>query len=205
MHPVHHHLIDVSLAELMPTQCTIGYMEVAAKRQEWSRLTKKAFRDLINQHWFPSILGPQKKYYIIDHHHMGVALHEEGHSRVKLTVLRDFSSLQEETFWRVMEFHQWVHPYNERGARVAFKQLPTSIIQLKDDPFRSLAGVARKAGAYAKDPSPYSEFLWADFFRSRIDAKTLGKSWEQSLSLALELAKHPDANYLPGWVGQSVN
>jgi len=189
----------------MPTQCTIGYIEVASKREEWRNLSKKARTTLLGQHWFPSILGPKNKTYIIDHHHLGLALHEEGIDRVKLTILKDLSWLGEDTFWRVMEFHQWVHPFNELGQRVPFNKIPTHIAKLMDDPYRSLAGLARKSGAFAKDITPYSEFLWADYFRSQIDKKKLLKSWEGAVELANEVAKKQEASYLPGWAGKSIS
>ena len=44
---------------------------------------------------------------------------------------------------------------------------------MEDDPYRSLAGELRTMGGFAKDSSPFSEFLWADFLRPRIKAKTI--------------------------------
>jgi hypothetical protein len=45
--------------------------------------------------------------------------------------------------------------------------------KLIDDPFRSLAGELRRAGGFAKDTTPFSEFLWADFLRRRVKRKTV--------------------------------
>ena len=187
----------------MPTQGAIGYIEVSQKRAEWQLLSKKMRQALIAQHWFPSVLGPEGRYYILDHHHLGVALHEEGQKTVQLTVLEDLSWLELETFWRVMEFHQWAHLYDETGKRIAFHQLPSSVSELKDDPYRSLAGLARKAGAFAKEITPFSEFLWADYFRQRIKKQRVQQSMDVAVVFALKLAKHPEASYLPGWVGKS--
>lgn len=187
----------------MPTQGAIGYVEVDQKRAEWQLLSKKLRQALIAQHWFPSVLGPEGRYYIVDHHHLGMALHEERQETVQLTVLKDMSWLDLKTFWRVMEFHQWAHPYDENGRRIAFSQLPSSVSELKDDPYRSLAGLARKAGAFAKDIAPFSEFLWADYFRPRIKKQNVQQSMDAAVAYALELAKHPEASYLPGWAGVS--
>ena len=129
-----------------------------------------------------------------------MALHLEEQSSVNLTVLKDFSLLNLETFWRVMEFHQWVHPFDESGNRVPFSKIPTTVSKLRDDPYRSLAGLAREHGAFAKDLTPYSEFLWADFFRTRIPKKKLIK-WDLAIESALQCAQTKEASYLPGWVG----
>jgi hypothetical protein len=46
--------------------------------------------------------------------------------------------------------------------------LPKTVAGLIDDPFRSLAGELRRAGGFAKDTTPFSEFLWTDFLRRRV-------------------------------------
>jgi hypothetical protein len=68
-------------------------------------------------------------------------------------------------------------------------------------PFRSLAGELRRAGGFAKDATPFSEFLWADFLRQNMKAKVVQLDFEAALEKALRLAKGPDAQYLPGWCG----
>lgn len=203
MRPFHHHLIEVSLSELRPTQAAIGFEEVTIKRQEWQSLSRPNFKKIINQHWFPGVIGPGGTYYIVDHHHLGMALHLEACSKVKLTVLQDFSWLDQDSFWKLLEFHQWVHPYDEKGKRISFQKIPTQISELKDDPYRSLAGIARRSGAFAKDITPFSEFLWADFYRLRIDKSVLKSSPSHALELAHQLAKLRHASYLPGWIGES--
>jgi hypothetical protein len=74
---------------------------------------------------------------------------------------------------------------------------------LVDDPFRSLAGELRRAGGYAKDTTPFSEFLWADFLRRRMKRKLVERDFERALEKALQLAEGKDASYLPGWCGPS--
>ena len=197
----HHTLITAAVSDLAPTQCCVGYLEVQDKRAQWERLSHRARQTMLAQHCFPTILGPDDRPFIIDHHHLALALHEIGHKTVQLMVLKRLNWLDLETFWRLMEFHQWAHPFDQRGRRVAFAKIPSKVAQLMDDPYRSLAGSARKAGAFAKDITPFSEFLWADFFRSRIPKPSLAKDWDRVVRIATQLAGHPDASYLPGWVG----
>jgi hypothetical protein len=64
-----------------------------------------------------------------------------------------------------------------------------------------LAGELRRAGGFAKDTTPFSEFLWADFLRRRVKRETVEVHFEQALEKAKELAKGEDASYLPGWCG----
>jgi hypothetical protein len=72
---------------------------------------------------------------------------------------------------------------------------------LEDDPYRSLAGELRRAGGYAKQGTPYTEFLWADAMRERINRKMVEKDFDRALEQALKFAKSAEADYLPGWCG----
>jgi hypothetical protein len=50
-------------------------------------------------------------------------------------------------------------------------------------------------------PTPYTEFLWADFFRDRIQRKLIEDKFGKALKRALDLARTRDASYLPGFAG----
>lgn len=197
----HHHLIEVEIASLRPTQITVGHAEVAKKRAEWAKLDKKERKQRLKQQWFPSVLGPKGKYFIVDHHHLGLALLEEGIENAWVTVLQDYSWLDNDRFWRVMDFHQLAHPYDENGNRLTFDDIPKTVTDLRNDPYRSLAGFVRGAGGYAKDTTPFTEFLWADYFRSLIKANQIDQDLQNTIDAACKLARSQDARYLPGWIG----
>jgi hypothetical protein len=197
----HHHFVEAQLLDLHPTQMTAGFAEVALKRREWAGLSKKARKELLSSHWFPAVLGPRGRSYIVDHHHLGLALLEEGVERVKLMVLDDFSYLVPAIFWRVMEQRNWVHPFDATGKRQPYTDIPARIPDLVDDPHRSLAGLLRSAGGFAKDASPFAEFLWADYLRPHISRGQIRKAIDVALREAQGLAKSPLARYLPGWSG----
>ena len=63
------------------------------------------------------------------------------------------------------------------------------------------AGELRRAGGFAKDTTPFSEFLWADFLRRVIPRKVVEDHFSKALEKALAAAKTHDAIYLPGWCG----
>ena len=200
----HHHFVDAKLLDLRPTQMTAGFAEVALKRREWGGLSKKDRKQLLASHWFPAVLGPRGRFYIVDHHHLGIALHEEGVERVKLMVLDDLSYLTSTIFWRVMEQRNWVHPFDATGKRGPYTDIPARITDLADDPHRSLAGMLRSAGGFAKDTSPFAEFLWADYLRPHIPRAQIRKTLDVALREAQGLAKSPLARYLPGWSGVTM-
>ncbi|HUI97734.1 MAG TPA: ParB-like protein, partial [Xanthobacteraceae bacterium] len=95
--------------------------------------------------------------------------------------------------------------YDHDGVRRTFKDIPDSIADLRDDPFRSLAGELRRIGGYSKETVPFSEFLWADFLRRRIKRKTVEKDFGAAMERAMKLAKSSEAEYLPGWCGAVID
>jgi hypothetical protein len=198
-------LKPVSIVDLRPTQMTVGMREVKEKRKELRVHGAKKIGKFLGSHMIPVILGPGKRNYVIDHHHLALALHGEGLERVLVTVVADLSTLEQDEFWTFIDHRSWVHPYDDEGRRRDFAKIPKSITGLKDDPFRSLAGELRRLGGFAKDTTPFSEFLWADFFRRRIKRKLVENDFSGSLEQGMKLAKSQTAHYLPGWCGPSVS
>ena len=192
----------VPILSLRPTQMTVGMREVKEKRKRWrGHKSEKKRAELLGRHMIPVVLGPDGRYYVVDHHHLARALHDENVNDILVTIIGDLSMVDRAAFWGVMDNKRWVYPYDARGERRRFKDLPKSIKDLKDDPYRSLAGELRRAGGFAKDTTPFSEFLWADFLRRRIARKMVEEHFSRALEKALEEAKSHDAIYLPGWCG----
>jgi hypothetical protein len=190
----------VPILDLRPTQMTVGMREVKEKAKRFREKGKKQ-SDMIGKHMIPVVRGPDKRYYVVDHHHLARALHDEGIKDILVTVIGDLTMVERDAFWGVMDNKRWVYPYDAKGERRPFKDLPKTIRDLKDDPYRSLAGELRRAGGFAKDTTPFSEFLWADFLRRQIGRKVVEDHFSKALEKALEAAKSHDAIYLPGWCG----
>jgi hypothetical protein len=195
-------LHPLPILSLRPTQMTVGMREVKEKRRHWrEHRSAKKQAELLGKHTIPVVLGPDQRHYVVDHHHLARALHDEGVKDILVTIIGDLSMVDRDGFWSVMDNKRWVYPYDAKGERRHFKDLPKSVADLKDDPFRSLAGELRRAGGFAKDTTPFSEFLWADFLRRKISRKTAHEHFSDAMEKALALAKGHDAIYLPGWCG----
>ncbi len=188
------------ILDLRPTQITVGMREVALKRQEWRKLGKGG-AEFLGRHMIPVVIGPKNRPHVIDHHHLALALHHEGVKHVLTTTVSDLSHLPKNAFWVVLDNRGWMHPFDAKGKRCGYDRIPTVIADLVDDPYRSLAGALRRAGGYAKETTPFSEFLWADFMRRRIERSLVEKNFKGAVDAALTAAKSPDARYLPGWCG----
>jgi hypothetical protein len=196
-------LRPIKIIDLHPTQITVGMREVAEKRTHVRQHPVKKIGKFLGAHMLPVVLGPRGRPYLIDHHHLALALLQEGIVHVLVTAVADLSELDRDAFWVVLDHHTWVHPYDAHGRRRDVDAIPTSLAGMKDDPFRSLAGALRRAGGFAKDTTPFSEFLWADFLRRRLSRHLVKRKFTRALTEAAMLAKTLDAGYLPGWCGPS--
>jgi hypothetical protein len=194
-------LHPIAISDLRPTQMTVGIREVERKRKEWHDKGSKKDSKFLGQHMIPVVIGPKEHIYSIDHHHFARALHDEGVKDILTNMVADLKHLEMDAFWFVMNIRGWVFPYDAKGKRHDYSDIPKHVEDLKDDPFRSLAGELRENGGYAKETVPFSEFLWADFLRRRIRTKDVEKGFADALKEALALAKRKDADYLPGWCG----
>jgi hypothetical protein len=189
------------ILNLRPTQITLGMMEVHQKRDAWKKRTSQDLAKFLEAHMVPVITGLGGEPYLIDHHHLARALYEQGVKSVYVTVVADLSRLSPDLFWNMMDFRNWTHPYDAKGRRRPYSELPKTVKGMEDDPYRSLAGALRSIGGFAKDSTPFSEFLWADFFRARIKAKMIRSGYAAALEEAVRLSKTGEADYLPGWCG----
>jgi hypothetical protein len=194
-------LHTIPVADLRPTQMTVGMREVEAKQKSWQQLDPKKRAQFLGRHMIPVIHGPKDRFYIVDHHHLSLALHNEGVKELQVSPLADLRALSKEEFWVHADNRCWVHPYDASGRRRDFDDIPKSITGLKDDPFRSIAGELRRMGGFAKDTTPFSEFLWADFMRRRLSRSVVEDDFDKALKQAMKLAKSEEASYLPGWCG----
>jgi hypothetical protein len=203
MYSIGAELKDVELEKLRPTQITVGFKEVDKKRRSWTKLRPKDRREAMRRELFPAVKGPEKAYYILDHHHTAAALVREKSECVLVGVVKDLSQLKPKSFWIFMDHYSWVHPYDETGNRRTFDDIPTDFEKLRDDPYRSLAGEVRDAGGFAKSDAPYLEFLWANHFRRIVSKRLLEKDPKKALAQALALARSKKSSFLPGWPGNS--
>jgi hypothetical protein len=197
-------LLDlVAIGTLRPTQVTIGMGEVEEKRRRWRGVKDK--KDFLARHVIPVLLGTNRRPYVLDHHHLARALLAEGVAEVTVRTWADLSHLSKTAFWNYLDNRSWCHPYDYRGKRVGFGQIPRRIADLSDDPFRSLSGETRRRGGFAKVATPFSEFIWADFLRRRIKRQLVESDFEAAVIEALGLVRSREAAYLPGWCGADAD
>jgi hypothetical protein len=63
-------LKPVAVADLRPSQMTVGIREVKEKRKRWHDESKEKGAEFLGKHMIPVVLGPKDRHYVIDHHHL---------------------------------------------------------------------------------------------------------------------------------------
>jgi hypothetical protein len=194
-------LHEVEIHRLRPTQITVGLIEVHDKRDKLLALSKHDRQDFLQEHPMPAVWGPDGKLYITDHHHLGRACCEADLDTAFFCIEDDFSKVSIAQFWPKMNESKWVHPIDQHGTVCPFTDIPNHLQQLRDDPYRSLAGYVRNEGGYDKTPTAFAEFLWADFFRPQVTIGPTRPDFDSAVAAALKLARTPAAAHLPGFKG----
>jgi hypothetical protein len=111
-----------------------------------------------------------------------------------------------------MEDNNSVYLKDHKGAVITPRDLPPTVKDLRNDPFRSLAREIREScGANKDDKSSsgenYMEFRWADYLRAHwaqtgIPVEDIDKNFDSATDAALHLATQKEAGGLPGYTGR---
>ena len=188
------------LDELRPTQMAVGMRAVGAKRRKIERIadSRRKLRNFLEKRPVPAVLGPKARPYIIDHHHLSLALWQSDVDEVFVSVVADLSDLPKRAFLSAMAARGWLHAYDGSGRKACPTRLPKAIHQLRPDPYRDLAWAVREAGGFEKTNAPFIEFRWANFFRDRIPEAMLSRDFDRAHKRAMRMARSGEARHLPG-------
>ena len=163
--------------DLSPTQFAVGKAEVDVRAGRMRKKLQKApekLHDYLRVGPIP-IMVRAKKFYLVDHHHLVRALYDAEHETrgkdicVYVKVMANLSTLEDVYFWKTMHEQNCVYLFDRSGGGPQQPEtLPAHIKDLKFDPYRSLAWIVREHHGYIKNNAPFSEFKWANYFRTRI-------------------------------------
>ena len=193
--------VKAPIADMRPTQLTLGLAEVEERAAKIAAMTP-ADRDAhLERKPIPHVLGPGKKIYIVDHHHLARALWS---LKIPEAVLgervADWSGLEPKAFWRMMESKGYCWPIDADGNRRPYAAIPASIGDLTDNVWRTLARRVRGA-AFENLDTPFQEFMWGDYFRTFMTQRLIELEFELAVELATKLARLSEAQDLPGFRG----
>jgi hypothetical protein len=182
---------------MRPTQFALGLVDVEHKYKKLKKMTAKQRKAYLVGRPIQVVLGPNKIYYIIDHHHLARACWQVGLQKVPVKIVQDFS--KSKYFWGQMKFQNYVYAYDQFGFEQPFAFLPRDVRGLADDPYRSLAWSVREAGGFNKVLVPFAEFKWAQYFRNHININDIRDNYNKAVKHALKLCKTKGPKSLPGY------
>jgi len=207
-----------SLSELHPTQASVGMTEVRIRSKKLKQEIERSSEDFLSylrrqNRIEPVVIGPGNVFYLTDGHHLARALYDLGQPTAYCRVLDNVSNLQPDAFWKYMEDNNEVYLKDYQGSVIAPSDLPISIGDLHNDPFRSLAGAVRESCGFRFDnkdgpDANYLEFKWADYLRAHwaqtsVEVGAIDAHFDRAIQAALQLATQKEAATLPGYTGKA--
>lgn len=191
----------VAIADLRPTQLTLGLAEVTARAAKIAKMAPKDRDAYIERKALPYVTGPSGRIYIVDHHHLARALWSLDIREAMLGErLKDWSDLDEKPFWPKMEDAGYCWPIDADGNRRPYAAIPHHISELTDNPWRTLARQVRGT-AFEDLDTPFQEFIWGDYFRSFMSRRLIETDIGLAAEMAVKLAGLDEAQDLPGYKG----
>ncbi|AII43932.1 plasmid partitioning protein ParB [Synechococcus sp. KORDI-100] len=197
-------LIEVSIAELQPTQWCIGLAEVWARQEDFSKDSREERLDYLKGKPVPLVRSAAGKLWMVDRHHRLRGLHGlDAHASAWGYVIADLPFSERDDVLRFLQQQGWLYLYDGRGQGPrASEELPTSLMDLDDDPYRSLVWKLKKEGAIKPQAQiPYHEFRWGAWLRRRPLPPFSSRQLEPALPAARRLVCSPSASSLAGWRG----
>lgn len=152
---------------LKPTQPQVGYAWIQYKLDK-DFTSENDAQAAMDDSATPAVIGPGPAIYIVDDHHTLCALDFAGYEDVKATmnILCDMRNYTTSDFWATLSSQNLAylasHPKgkpNELPVSISYTEMPSRFSftkddqSLSDDPWRSLAGYARKVQS-APSPTP---------------------------------------------------
>lgn len=196
-------VVTVPILQLHPTQAVVGEREVAEKLSKIKGKDATKLQEYIADHTVPVVIGPGGKLYMTDHHHTMLALLRSGRTQTcDAKIIANYANLSMPDFWKQMEKKKWVYLKNGQGQPISPSQIPSSLTDMGNDPYRALAGAVRDEGGYRKTSIPFSDFAWANYFRSKINIGSGQTGWDAAMKQAMAIVHAPAAKNLPGYISK---
>lgn len=195
--------IDAHL--LHPTQFAVGMREIVFKIKILNQKSPAEIRSFLEEKNVPVVIGPGGVPYMTDGHHTIRALLESA-SPQKIVyghILANWSAESEGNFWALMQAKKFTYLKDHNGVAREPDALPSSLLAMANDPYRSLGWAVIYAGGFESKTGPavfFQEFYWGDYFRPLVKwDDTNDAEFNEAVKAAVILARQPAAAHLPGY------
>ncbi|MCP9800468.1 ParB-like protein [Synechococcus sp. RedBA-s] len=197
-------LVEVAVAELRPTQLCIGLAEIRQRQAEFAAESRKERRRYLRRKPVPLVRARSGTHWMVDRHHRLRSLLEiepeaTAFGYVVLQLPHDHPQLVLEA----LAERGWLYLHDGRGQGPwPPERLPQSLLELEDDPYRSLVWKLKQERVIAPAPLiPFHEFRWGAWLRSRCLPPFSSLCLGPALPAARALARSAAASRLAGWKG----
>ncbi|MEB3307406.1 MAG: ParB-like protein [Cyanobacteriota bacterium] len=199
-------LIEVAVAELHPTQMCVGFAEVRSRQADFRAESSSERRSYLGTKPVPLVRGAGGSLWMVDRHHRLRALLELEPQAVAFAyVALDVEAEDRSGVLEQLRRRGWLYLHDGRGLGPLHPSaLPTSLLGLQDDPYRSLVWKLKKEGAIEAAPLiPFHEFRWGAWLRSRPLPPFSSANLASALPAARTFVRSQAASHLAGWKGHS--
>jgi len=174
-------ICTLGISDLRPTQFNFGqdYVNILFKK---ATNNPQKIKNLYCDKLFDIVVGPnsEKGFFVIDGHHRLVLANELYKNKnykinllfkVKKNYILEKPKISKKEFWIDMKNNNLVY-LKDKGKIRNFNELPATLNNLTNDPYRSLVGfIADDRSKFCFDKNlesfaNYAEFYWADYFRN---------------------------------------
>ncbi len=197
-------LFKVKIKSLHPTQMCIGLAEVLQRKQEFTQLSDNERLSYFKNKPVPLVSNLNDELWMLDRHHRLRALIEINEELMAYGYI--VSQINTEKVQDSLDYlanKGWLYLYDNRGVGPQSAQsLPISLLEMKDDPYRSLVWKLKRENLIVKNPSiPYHEYYWCTWLRRRPLPPFNSKNLAPALPVARKLICSFTASHLAGWSG----
>ena len=197
-------LFEVSVTALQPTQWCVGLAEVWSRQQDFARETREARLSELKRKPVPLVRNAGGHLWMVDRHHRLRALLElDRQSTTWGYVIAELDVDDHAAVLEVLDQRGWLYLFDGRGngPRPPL-ELPQSLLDLDDDPYRSLVWKLKQEGLIKPQRQiPYHEFRWGNWLRRRPLPPFSSRHLTPALIPARRLVCSQAASKLPGWKG----
>ena len=197
-------LLEVAIANLHPTQWCIGLAEVWARQVDFSSESPQERLAYLKRKPVPLVRSGLGDLWMVDRHHrLRGLLGIDPEAKAWGYLIADLSSSESSEVLGFLQRQGWMYLYDGRGVgpRLA-SDLPQSLMDLEDDPYRSLVWKLKQEGAIKPQRQiPYHEFRWGAWLRRRPLPPFSSRQLEPALAPARRLVCSQAAAGMPGWRG----
>jgi len=196
--------VEVAVAALQPTQMCVGLAEVRSRQVDFSQESGRERRQYLGGKPVPLVRNAAGELWMVDRHHRLRALVEMDPQAIAFGyVVLDVASDQRSMVLEVLRERGWLYLYDGRGQGPLEPQaLPSSLLGLQDDPYRSLVWKLKKEGLIEPAPLiPFHEFRWGAWLRTRSLPPFTSSRLDPALPAARTLVRSRAASHLSGWKG----